>query len=174
MSETRDIGSVLRSVFRRIDPEGRRDRPRVVDAWRHAAGPEIVRHSLGYDIRSGELVVFVDSQAWATELAAMSEHLRVRLNEGLGEEMVRSIRFAVSKHVAERVRARERREAGERSAEPVRRLALSPEEVAALERATGAVSSDDLREAVFRAMVRDAERRKWRAAEESGERPAEP
>ena len=96
-------GSELVRAF--VASLGPRDRERMAEAgvatwWAAAIPPEIARHTVGAAMRDGELVVQVDSPVWAAELSAMSEQLRVLIEEASGRGTVRSVRFTVSRRVA--------------------------------------------------------------------------
>ena len=154
------IGALSDEFVKKMDPEGRRHRTRVVRAWPTIAGPEVASHTRGLSLRRGELVVFVDSPTWATELSAMSEHYRERLNEEAGQGLVRTMRFAVSRHAPE-----EEPSAIEREGEGPTRAASTPldeSERRQIEHAAGVIADPDLRDAAARAMERDMERKKGR------------
>lgn len=153
------LGDALGSYVRRLDRSGLLGAARVVEAWPEAAGPEIVKHTAGVFLRKGELVVYVDSPVWATELAALSGPLREALNQRLGEELVRTIRFTVSRKVTEgQALARSEKETDEFYAEDVvEPVALSDAEVEQVRRSASAIRNETLRETVIRATVKDLE-----------------
>lgn len=170
-----DVRDLAGAFLGRIDPEGRRFGSRATAAWNEVVGPEIVRHTHGSALRDGELLVFVDSPVWANELSVMAEHLRERLNEALGEELVRSVRFAVSKRVAEERSARaaeeERREAY--APDEARSVPLTAQERAQVEYVASSISDEGLREAAIRAMTRHLEWKKAIGAENGREMRSE-
>ncbi len=156
------LGNAMRTLLRRMDKTGRLGEARAVEEWHRVAGPQIGGHTFGAALRSGELLVSVDSAGWATELAAMSETLRGRINEAIGKETVRSIRFTVGRRVQEE-REREsiertsaRRYGGER-VEPV---ALTAKERETVERSVSVIEEESLRTAALRATVADLEWKK--------------
>jgi hypothetical protein len=92
----------------------------------------------------------------------MSEHLRERLNEALGEELVRSVRFSVSRRVQEE-HARKDAEEDVRDfyeRDDVESVPLSAVERAQVEYATAAIRDPELRQAAVRAMTRHLEWKK--------------
>ena len=100
--DSRPVGELVRAFVAGLGP---RDRERMAEAgvatwWAAAIPPEIARHTIGAAMRDGELVVQVDSPMWAAELSAMSEQLRVLIEEASGTGTVRSVRFTVSRRVA--------------------------------------------------------------------------
>lgn len=102
--KTRALGDIASSVLKRADKEGRRHGALAVNAWREVVGEDVAQHTRGFALRKDrELVIFVDSAAWANQLSLMSEEIRLRLNEHLGEESARTLRFTVSRKVADEV-----------------------------------------------------------------------
>ena len=163
------LGDVLGPLLSSLDRNGGLAAARAAEEWKEAAGPEIARHTAGVFLRGDELVVNVDSPVWATELSALGETLRQSLNARLGQELVRTIRFTVSRNV-EAKRARERDEAKsvesytEDVVEPV---ALSAAEVEQVRRSASVIRDEGLREAVIRATVKDLEWKRGMARREA-------
>jgi hypothetical protein len=147
----------------RIDPRGRRHEGEVVAAWPAACGEEIAAHTLGHSFKEGELLVFVDTPAWANELSLMSEELRRRIDDVVPDAQVREIRFVVSKRVADAARAaqEERMTAAGPDADVVP-ASLSGEELAEIERASAGIADADLRASAEELMRRDLELKKGR------------
>ena len=154
------LGPLAEGLLQRMDPDGSRHKARAVTAWTEIAGPDVGAHTRGFSLERGELTVFVDSNVWATELQAMSEDYRSKLNQALGEEAVGRLRFVVSRRV------REGHEVQPLPAPalsgPVRapRAPLDEAERAQIEHAAAGIQDESLRRAAVRAMVLDLERRK--------------
>lgn len=149
-------------------------RARVVATWREVAGPEVASHARGFALRGTELLVYVDSNVWANELAILSEEYRTALNERLGKEAVGSIRFAVSKKVADRRAEEEADAAADRSREHrTRPVPVTETEAAQIRHMAAAVKNQEVREAVVAAAIRNLEWRKGIEAEKSAERAAQ-
>jgi len=154
---------VIDSVVGRVDPEGRRHKARIVSAWEHIAGPDVSRHAVGHALRDGELIVYVDSNAWATELSLMAEGYRAKLNKEAGEDLVRVIRFNVSKKARDPDRGSER---PKQYAAPLPSpIALEQEEVEQIEYSTAGIKDDDVRRAASDLMRRDMEYKKGAKAD---------
>ena len=136
---------------------------RVITAWDKVAGPAVAAHTTGIHIRGGELVVYVDSNLWATELSALSEHYRESINTELGKQLVRSVRFTVSRqaqqHRQERLQE-QATEAKQKHKHEVVRTPLSELEIHQVEASVSVIPDPELREAVFRATVAHLECRK--------------
>ena len=144
---------------------------RVVETWSKVVGPEIEQRTLSAGLRGGELIVQVDSHAWATELSLLSEELRTRLNSALGEEIVQTIRFTVSRSVSE-ARATTRAEVSSSrryGGERVQPRPLAADEVAEIEARASIIEHEGVRQAVVRAQIRDRELKKERSARECAE-----
>ncbi len=167
------LGEALQKWLQSADTRGGYSQARAVSAWDEVAGEEISRHTAGLGMRKGELVVHVDSHAWATQLSLMSDDLRRRMNSVLGEELVNRIRFTVSRavederEIARQVRDSSRRYGGER----VESAALTPDELAEVEEQASPVKNGQLKEAAIRAQVAFLE---WQKGQESQERRDEP
>jgi len=157
----------------RLDKTGEgRERATAVSAWRLVAGNEVFAHARGFALRGSELLIFVDSPVWANELAVLSEHYRVAVNERIGKEAVGSIRFAVSKKVSEEVQhetqdgesARQREEA---RAAPVPATENERQQVLAM---AAGMRPGALREAVVAAALAHLEWRKGIEARNAAEK----
>lgn len=167
------LGDIANTTLKRIDVSGRRHGARVVNAWPEVVGPEIASHTQGFALRNGrEMVVFVDSPAWANELSLMAGDLAFRLNEHLGEETVKTLRFTVSRRVAE-----ERSWEASLSASKEEYLPeeATPERLSEVERmqvehVASVVTDPELREIALRVMTKDLELKKGarRSASKSG------
>ncbi|MFA5844644.1 MAG: DUF721 domain-containing protein [Coriobacteriia bacterium] len=163
---SKPIGAIAEGVLAKADREGRRDRARVVEAWLRVAGPEVARHSMGAVLREGEFLVYVDGHAWANELSAMAESFRVALEEEVGKGLVRSLRFTVSKRVAERdrIETEEKTRRETYRVDRVEPVPLTARELAAIEESARAIADPALREAAVRVAVMGLEREKGLAA----------
>jgi len=158
------LGDSIRSLVARLDRKsgGGYLQTRVAQVWDDVAGPSVASHTTGAHVRAGEMVVFVDSPIWATELSALAEEYRKLMNEQLGQEAVRSVRFTVSRKVGEKRRGEKaEREAEESvSRDKVASVPLSAEELAQVQASAAAIEDEALREAVVRATVADLEWKK--------------
>jgi hypothetical protein len=158
------LNRALDGVIRRLDRKsgGAYTAARVMLAWERIAGDGIAKHTTGAHLRDGVLVVFVDNNAWATQYTAMAEQYRTSINEELGENLVTSLRFIVSRKVAEEHRLkREEVETEEFYREDdVPSVPLSGNEMAQIESSVGEIPDAELREAVLRATVKDLEWKK--------------
>ncbi len=156
------ISSITEAVMKKADPGKKRFSARAAMAWRHIAGEDVARHTVATGVREGELLVSVDSAAWASQLALMKDHYLERLCSEIGHGRVTSIRFAVSKVVAETrrdeeqgVRVEEFYESGKTPSVP-----LSDTELMQAEYIAAAIPDETLRETALRVMIKDLEWKK--------------
>lgn len=145
-------------VLGRIDTTGKRHGARVVGVWSEVVGPDIARHTRGFALREDrELVVFVDSPAWANELSLMSGDLTKRINAHIGEESVTSLRFTVSRKVATEGVWNAAIEEAEAAYKPddVQPRPLSKVEQDQAAHVAAVINDPDLREIALRVMMKD-------------------
>jgi hypothetical protein len=164
-------------LVRRLDRKGggAYQQSRIGQAWLTIAGPAVIAHTTGAHLREREMVVFVDSPLWATELSALSEHYRASVNKELGEELVRAVRFTVSKNVdkekrIERVLLESEEHHEQDKVEPVD---LSENELAQIESSVAGIPDEELRRAVLRATVADFQWKKGLKARAERQGPSE-
>jgi preprotein translocase subunit SecD len=170
-----DLAKAMDRLARRMDRDGSLTRARVVAEWPQVAGPQIADHTLGLELRGGgELVVYVDSHTWANELTLLSDRLVTDLQERAGKRSVRSIRFTVSRKVAEEHRWRRERSDVEEtySEDTVDPVPVTANEMAQIEHLARGIEPASLREAAVRAMRADLEWRKGLKARKTAQRGA--
>jgi len=153
------LGDALRGYVARLDKRGGIAQARVAEIWPQAVGPEIAKHTSGVHLRERELVVYVDSPVWATELTALSAKLVQNMNASLGQELVGSMRFSVSRNVSEQ---RGREAQAEKSEQFYEEDRVEPEplteaEIEQVRQSAAAIRNPELRETVIRATVKDLE-----------------
>jgi predicted nucleic acid-binding Zn ribbon protein len=67
----------------------------AVEAWPKLVGPRIARHTHAVAFHDGTLQVEVEGSAWMQELSYLKRELVQRINQGLGAEHVRDVRFTL-------------------------------------------------------------------------------
>jgi len=172
---SRDVAAagIARSLMSRLDRTGEGfERAKAVTAWRDAAGPEVATHARGFALREKELLVFVDSPVWANELSVLSEPYRVAVNERLGKELVDTIRFSVSRKVAEvqQHEAEDDSHASSTERERVEPRRASETEIEQVRQMAATVNNPALRDAVVAAALAHLEWRKGIEADCAAER----
>lgn len=145
----------------------------VVDAWELAVGEEIASHTGRVSFRDGELSVSVDSHAWATQLGALSEELRTRLNEVLGDPIVQRVRFTVGGpgYTGTPGSAQLSQKGGRSAARRVDRKPLAIDDVEAIEGSAAVIKNKTLRSAAISATKSDMEWKKARRTAADGPGP---
>ena len=163
------LGDALDAAVRRLGRRGHGAAlsARVLAEWQRVASGVMSAHTTGGHLREGALVVYVDGNSWATHFSAMSEQYRQALNAALGQETVSSLRFVVSRKVAEEHRLKRLDEETEEfySRDTTQSVPLSDIERAQVEASVAEIPDVELREAVLRATVKDLEWKKGIANE---------
>lgn len=171
------LGAELKRLADKLDSKsgGRLSQTSAARAWLGMCGETVASHTTGFFLRNGEAVVYVDSNIWATELSALSGTYMVRINEALGQEVVTSMRFVVSRKVSEdrAFEAEDRIVRKGSGPERIPTVALSEIEMAQLRAAAGRVKDEDLREAAVRATKADLEWKKGQNAHLNRDKPAD-
>ena len=188
-----DIGSEIEGVVRSLQ----RNNPdlsataRVKRAWNLSVDKRIAEHVTAVFVvpntAASEVIVYVDSSIWATELNMQSELLRLNLNIELNKdadepsnvmrkaEQVEKLTFKVSK---EQYAARDRRlttlqllEAEDEDYRKAQPVALDEEEISGLEEALSHIENDQLRDTAYAAAKANLE---WQKGVDSfrNQRPA--
>lgn len=188
-----DIGSEIEGVVRSLQ----RNNPdlsataRVKRAWNLSVDKRIAEHVTAVFVvpntAASEIIVYVDSSIWATELNMQSELLRLNLNIELNKdadepsnvmrkaEQVEKLTFKVSK---EQYAARDRRlttlqllEAEDEDYRKAQPVALDEEELSDLEEALSHIENDQLRDTAYAAAKANLE---WQKGVDSfrNQRPA--
>lgn len=169
----RPLGQGLSQLIQRLDRKsgGGYTQARIGVLWQELAGPIVTGHTTGAHLRDGTLVIYVDGPAWATELTAMSETYRKRINEDIGKNVVRSIRFTVSRKVAEEFRLKKIELEDEEFylQDVVDSVPLTKTEREQVEASAECIPDEQLREAAVRATVADLEWKKGMASRNARE-----
>ena len=88
------IGEILREFFTQNPEIGRRlDEVRLVHAWREVLGPGVAQATHEAYVRGATLHVVLDSAVLRSELMMWRDRLVRTLNERVGTDVIREIRF---------------------------------------------------------------------------------
>jgi hypothetical protein len=173
------LDEAMNDVVRKADPSGKRHGAQAVAAWHQVVGDDIARHTRGFALREKrELVVFVDSAAWANQLSLMSTELVDRLNAHLGRSEIRILRFTVSRKVSDEMKWSAQEDATDEFYAPdlTEPVPLTEREREQALHIAGSVRDPELRELALRVMIKDLERKKGareRAAQEGHSAPSD-
>ena len=92
--KAQSIGDILREFFTQNPEIGRRlDEVRVVHAWREVLGPGVSQATREAYVRGATLHVVLDSAVLRSELMMWRDRLVRTLNERVGTDVIREIRF---------------------------------------------------------------------------------
>ena len=88
------IGEILREFFTQNPEIGRRlDEVRIIHAWREVLGPGVSQATREAYVRGATLHVVLDSAVLRSELMMWRDRLVRTLNERVGTDVIREIRF---------------------------------------------------------------------------------
>lgn len=168
-----DLKPALDAMMRKLDrgSGGSYTTARILSAWGHVADGVVSSHTTGAHVREGALVVYVDGNSWATHFSAMGEQYRVAVNAELGEELISTVRFVVSRKVADehKIRAAEQETEDFYRADETASVGLSELELDQVRASVAEIPDAELREAVLRATVKDLEWKKGLAGQNGRE-----
>ncbi len=93
MKKVQPLSKIIDSLFR--DPKLRvhLQKGRVFGAWARVVGPQIAQISRPTFFKKGELFIRVNTPVWRNELTMMQTELIGKLNDEIGEKIVKQIIF---------------------------------------------------------------------------------
>ena len=97
MSGPRPLAAILPALFEQLGLAKTAEGWRAVSDWPAVAGPRLARHTRAVSFRDGTLAVEVEGSAWMHELGFLKRELVRTLNEHLGAECVKDVRFQVAR-----------------------------------------------------------------------------
>ena len=93
MTKPLKIGDALRNLLRSLGIEKGLLEAQAAGVWSDVVGPEIDRVTQVVEVERGVLRVAVKDSLWSQELSLMKADIISRLNERVGQEVIRDIRF---------------------------------------------------------------------------------
>jgi predicted nucleic acid-binding Zn ribbon protein len=93
MSGAQRLGAVISEIIDRYGYRDQIDAVRAVETWAYLAGPQINRVTEKVWVKSGKLVVELNSAAWRQQLHMQRGDWCERLNAELGAEVIDEIVF---------------------------------------------------------------------------------
>lgn len=87
------IGEALRAAIKDLGFEKKLDQVRVVREWPHIVGENIARISQAERVYEDVLYVKVKSATWRTELLFQKRAIMQRIEEKIGANIIKDIRF---------------------------------------------------------------------------------
>lgn len=92
-SNTQSISNVLKSYIRENNLERKLNEIDLIKSWESVMGKTVSRYTGNLYIQNSTLFVETTSPIVRNELLMMKEEIRVRLNEVVGEELIKAIIF---------------------------------------------------------------------------------
>lgn len=92
-SNTQSISSVLKSYVQENNLERKLNELDLIKSWESVMGKTVSRYTGNLYIQNSTLFVETTSPIVRNELLMMKEEIRVRLNEVVGEELIKAIVF---------------------------------------------------------------------------------
>lgn len=150
-----ELGEIIRETVEKLGIKKRLEEVRVFEVWEEAVGLRVAANAQPHRIKNGKLFVSTVNPIWAQELSLLSENIREKLNECLGDEKIKEIYFQCTSGI---VRAAKKEKKTSFSGE----VRLSPAEMKEIVVATKNIGDETLREAVKKVIVRDKKCKKQR------------
>ena len=91
----RKISDVLESVVRDLNLEKGIAEHRAIVLWEKVVGSEAAAHAIPREVARGRMVATVDSSVWLQELRMREREIIAKINELIGEEVLREIYFTI-------------------------------------------------------------------------------
>src|SRR5262245_17085298 len=91
------ISGALSRALRRYGLESELRGWQAVEEWPRLVGERVSRHTRAVGFRHGTLRVEVDGSAWMHELGFLKRDLVRKVNQHLGGELVRDVRFCLAR-----------------------------------------------------------------------------
>ena len=92
-SNSQSISSVLKSYVQENNLERKLNELDLIKSWESVMGKTVSRYTGNLYIQNSTLFVETTSPIVRNELLMMKEEIRVRLNEVVGEELIKAIVF---------------------------------------------------------------------------------
>lgn len=92
-SNTESLSSVLKNYVRENNLERKMNELDLIKSWEKVMGKTVSRYTKNLYIQNSTLFVETTSPIVRNELLMMKEEIRVRLNEVVGEELIKTIIF---------------------------------------------------------------------------------
>jgi predicted nucleic acid-binding Zn ribbon protein len=143
------VSDLLSALLRGTPGEKRIKEGGIWEVWDEAVGSGIASHAQPIAFRDGTLTLCVDSAPWMQQLTFLKRDLIAKVNERLGEEMVKEIYMKGGKIARAPV---------QKPHKPKRRE-LSAEERSLIQEQIESVSDPELRAVFERLIKRDRENR---------------
>jgi hypothetical protein len=132
------VGEVLRTVMQDRGLGAGGSLAKLMARWPASVGADIARHACPAMLKGGRLTVTVDSSAWMGQLSMLAPGIIEKVNEAIGEDLVKNLHFRIGK-------IRQECPAARAEDKPPARRRLMPLEKALIEKALEPIKDEELR-----------------------------
>ena len=140
------VGGMVKPTLQGLGVQEKVLEQQALAKWKSVVGKQIAASTNAESVREGILFICCKSSMWSSELSLHKDDIVKRLNEAIGKQVVKDIRFSARGF-------RKAVEEKEKTTEPEPQVPITPEEVKAAEEVAAACSSDELAEKVRRAIL---------------------
>lgn len=131
---------------------------KVLATWEKVVGEAIRENTRPQKMHNGILYIFTKSPSWSQELKALELNIKKQINEQLGADMVRGIRFINKGKLSQ-----DPDDSAEDGNIPdIDKIELSPDDAGYIEDIAALVKEDDLRERLINLAQKDKKLKTWR------------
>lgn len=127
------------------------------ELWSEVVGDKIARHTEPLSLRKGVLRITVSDHAWIQQLQFLKEEIRGRLNQRLKKDVIENIFFQLGE-----IHEKDKEEP--LIAEKLKKVRLAKNEKEGIEEAVRDIKDEGVKDAVKKAMIKEAKRRKLEVA----------
>lgn len=92
------INKLVDTTLKKLGLKARALEYKVIELWESVVGETIIKHASVVEMHRGVLFVNVDHPVWIQHLSFVAQDLKKRLNNAIGEKVVKEIRFKAGNH----------------------------------------------------------------------------
>lgn len=129
----------------------------ILSVWEDVVGPEIAKNTAPTRIYNGTLYIKTKSPSWSQELRALDTSIKRKINEAVGKESVKELRFSHDNFSKENISAN-----STENAPPINLIEVDDEEIESAREAANLIKDDGLKENVAGIIVKSKKLNKWR------------
>ena len=90
------ISNILKKIIRDFGLEEKFREIQIINTWEYIAGETILNHTFAYNYQNKILFIKVDSSVWIQQLIMLKKELIQKINQKLGKNLVKDIRFKLA------------------------------------------------------------------------------
>lgn len=154
-SKLTNIGDILQPALKKRGVPVQFEDKHLRGLWQKAVGPSVAAHSRPENRKKDTLVVKVSSSVWMQQLNFLKEEIIEKMNNVLGDEPIKKIRFHIGE-ISAHVPAKGEPEL----LKPGRPSLLKERDKKMIEESTASLKDPELREILKRVMLKEITRRR--------------